>query len=204
MDSLKAELASGRIVVNAASSTGCQVYAQHNEPSFVGLLAAGDQTSDSITDCCSTCLCFRISTRELAFVCPINIECGSPCIVSSTVQHSTCFGERILRGFHPSKHVQNFVRLYMFHCITEIEPMGEVARPYSVLQHFHMSTKRLSTRACKVTALYVPFKVMGIGSALWVLHLFGVSNKNFGRRCYRYNRFLSRSVLSYCQPYVYA
>lgn len=41
--------------------------------------------------------------------------------------------------------------------------MREVAHPYSLLQHFHMSTKRLSTRSSLVTALYVPFKVVRIG-----------------------------------------
>lgn len=167
MDRLKMELASVRSLVMPHHRQ--DVKCMHNTTNLLlpDFAAAGDQSFFSITDCCPTLNSFvlsiiyagsrfRLSDQQL--------NGGYSCInVASTVQHSTCFGERIIKGFPSLQTRAKCCKAIHVSLFDADGPIGEVIYPYSLFQHFHMSMKRLSTRIQLVTALYVPFKVMDIG-----------------------------------------
>jgi hypothetical protein len=95
-------------------------------------------------------------TRNLAFVCPIDLECWCPSMnVSSRGQHSTCLGEGFLRSsILPSTCCKAIhVSLYN-HC----RPIKEVVHPYSLLQQLSHVNKTSICKNSQASSLYVLFR----------------------------------------------
>lgn len=151
MDRLKRELASVRSLVTPHHRQVVKCMHDTTNLLLPDFAAAGDQSFYSITDGCSTLGLFVLSIMYAGSRFRLSdqqLNGGCPCInVSSTVQHSTCFGERIIKGFLPCLQTRakccKAIHVSLFNADG---PIGEVIHPYSLFQHFHMSMRRLFTR----------------------------------------------------------
>ena len=124
MDKLKTEYHSSELwycgIMAAVLSTICTT----NEPSFLYPLHGKRSRFPLNHRLLIKLNLFMLSIRrDLAFVCAIALGMVIFIHVSRRAQYSTCFGEKssMLRSFQ--RHVQNAVRLYMFHCMNASRPM---------------------------------------------------------------------------------